>query len=85
MIIEREYDPGTPASVAIVDELSALEGADVTPDEVWFVLYEHVDPEALDRIMSDGAGAGDVVVSISIEEYRVTVSNAGRIQIRARE
>ncbi|MWV39932.1 HalOD1 output domain-containing protein [Natrialba sp. INN-245] len=83
MIIEREYDPGTPASVAIVDELSTLEGTDLTPDEVGFVLYEHVDPEALDRIVSDGDG--DVVVSVAIDDYHVTVSNAGRIRIRVCE
>ncbi|MFC4544280.1 HalOD1 output domain-containing protein [Halosolutus amylolyticus] len=85
--IERQYDDDTPASVAIVDGISTLEGTDgaATTDELGFRLYDYVDPEALDTIVAEGSGAGDVVVSFRVEAYHVTVTNAGRIRIRFRE
>ncbi|APW99755.1 hypothetical protein CHINAEXTREME_19150 [Halobiforma lacisalsi AJ5] len=88
--IEYEYDAETPASIAVVHAICAV--ADVDPLEaptaLGFVLHEHVDPGAIDTLLGDGTGDGNVVVSFDVSDdqgqvYAVEISDDGRIGVRA--
>lgn len=84
--LEQEYDAETPASVATVQAICALEDIDPMqfPAEFGFVLRNHVDSTALDRMVADGTGDGNTVVSFEVtaeSTYLVEVSNDGRIAI----
>ncbi|MFC6718022.1 HalOD1 output domain-containing protein [Natrialbaceae archaeon GCM10025810] len=89
VVIEHEYSRETPASIAVIQAIGALEGVDPTAvtDELGISLYEHVDPEALDAILADGSGTGDVVISFLIAEghtYRVEIEDTGTVRIASR-
>lgn len=85
-VVECEFDNETPPSIAIVKAICSLKNidpVDIPPDER-FVLYDHIDPTALDAILGEGTGAGQVVVSFEITSkntYNVTASDDGRITI----
>ncbi|SER69313.1 HalOD1 output domain-containing protein [Natrinema salaciae] len=83
--LELRYDDERPASVALVDGLRTLEDPNAVVDELEFTLYDYVDPEALDALLADGSGDGDLVVSFSVDGYRVIMTNAGRVRIRTHE
>lgn len=85
--IEYEYDDETPASIAVIQAICALKGVDPirAPTELGFVLHEHVDPEALDTLLADGSGTGEIVVSFEIsngDAYSVDVADDGRITVQ---
>ncbi|MFC4544532.1 HalOD1 output domain-containing protein [Halosolutus amylolyticus] len=82
-----EYDAETPASIAVIHAICALTDVDPidAPTELGFVLYEHVDPNALDTLLADGTGDGDVVVSFEVTNgytYAVDVADDGRVVVR---
>ena len=60
----------TPPSVAAVEALAGLETVDpiALATEYDVVLYEYVDPEALDAIVR---GGGTAAVTVSIDGYRL--------------
>ena len=60
----------TPPSVAAVEALAGLETVDpiALATEFDVVLYEYVDPEALDAIVR---GGGTTAVTVSIDGYRL--------------
>ena len=78
---EYTYDTDTPASIAIVLVISTLENvrASASPDELGFTLYDYIDPDALDTLVGDGCGDGDVVVDVQVGKYDVSIDNAGHI------
>lgn len=92
---DPEYDPTVDAyrvtydepmdspSMAVVRAVAALE--DVEPVAV-DPLYDAVDPDALDALVSsaDADGDGDLRVSVTVGEYRVTISPT-TIQLRSDE
>ncbi|WP_440769520.1 HalOD1 output domain-containing protein [Natronorubrum sp. DTA28] len=85
--IVHEYDAETPASTAVVHAICAVTNVDPhdAPTELGFVLYEHVDPGALDTLLGDGTGDGETVVSFEIageQTYAVDISDDGRIEVR---
>lgn len=85
--VEYEYDGETPASIAIVHAICVLKDVDPihAPTELGFVLHDHIDPEALDTILADGTGDGDLVISFEIsngDTYSVEVADDGRITVR---
>lgn len=86
-VVEYEYDGDTPASIAIVESICALENIDPMemPADGGFVLHDSIDPTALDSILGDGTGDGDTVISFEIETentYLVAVSDDGRIIVQ---
>ena len=85
--IEHEYDAETPASMAVIHAICTVTNVDPldAPTELGFVLYEHVDPGALDTLLGDGTGDGETVVSFEItgeQTYTVDISDDGRIEVR---
>lgn len=85
--VEYEYDAETPASIAVIHAICALTDVDPleAPTELGFVLHEHVDPGALDKLIGGGTGDGETVVSFEISNgktYAVDVSDDGCIEIR---
>ncbi|MFC6719461.1 HalOD1 output domain-containing protein [Natrialbaceae archaeon GCM10025810] len=94
-VIEHEHDDETPASIAIIQAICALEDVDpmaVTSD-LGIRLYDHVDPEALDRIVAAGSGregddGGETVVSFELSNsktYRVDVFDTGRLRVAPKD
>lgn len=86
-IVEYEYGAETPASIAVVEGICALEDIDPMemPADGGFVLHDAIDPTALDSVLGDGTGDGDTVVSFEIQTentYLVAVSDDGRIIVQ---
>ena len=82
---EQTYDEATPASIAIIQAICAIENVDPTegPAELGFTLFDHVDPDALDTVLADGSGDGETVIELTIDCYHVQVVDTGRIRIDA--
>lgn len=74
-LVELEYDQvETDPSTAVIDAISDVEGVD--PIELSLAgdsrLYDAVDPDALDRLVSEGE-AGELEVTFAFERYTVWV------------
>ena len=78
--VEHRYDSDTPASIAIVRAIAVLENVDPmdSPTDLGITLYDHVDPTALDRLVSEGDRTGAVTVDL-------TIHNDHRYAVRVRE
>jgi hypothetical protein len=74
-------------SLAVIDAVATLEGVDPLEfaDEVGVTLRDSIDPKALDAVVGDGSGTGDVFVEFVFLEYRIQVDDAGRIRVFDRE
>ncbi|MDG5759919.1 hypothetical protein QA600_11265 [Natronococcus sp. A-GB1] len=75
--IEREYGPDTAPTVAVLEAIAALEGADATAlgDEFGLVLYDHLDPQALDALFASESAAASVTVAFEADAtYTATVT-----------
>jgi len=74
-------------SLAVVEAIADL--ADVDPvdlaDETGIVLYEHVDPDALDALVADRPAGVDVDISFSVDDYRVSVGDTSVVVRRSAE
>lgn len=82
VLVEHSYDAETPASAAVIQAVCALENVDPTaPTGVGFVLYDHVDPDALDTLLATGEGSGETVVEFELEGYAVRIEDTGRITV----
>lgn len=69
--IRERYDwSETDPSTAIVSTLAELEGT--SPDDLDFVLYDHVDPDALDELVP-GKNGSTVEFRFRIEDFRVDI------------
>ena len=70
----RHGDDGPAPSLAVVEAIADLAGVDPADlsEEEGVVLYDHVDPDALDAIVAGRPGS-DVDVSLSVAGYDVTV------------
>jgi hypothetical protein len=77
------HDPDGPGKVStkVIHALADVMGTDVS--ETGFTLYDSVDPDALDRIFgsTDGSGRPGGHVAFTVDRYRVTVYEDGRIAI----
>jgi len=69
--VGHDRDDVTP-SLAVVEAIADLAGVDPADlaDETGIVLYEHVDPDALDSLV---VGRPGVDVEFSVDDYRVSV------------
>ncbi len=78
------HDPESAAAVSttVVHALADVMGVDVT--DAGFVLYDSVDPDALDRIFSEpreGVRRAPGHVAFLARDHRVTVYSTGQIVI----
>lgn len=73
-------------STAVVESVAEANGAD--PCSLDDRLYDHVDPDALDRLLDTGCqeqGAVDVHVSFRMAGCEVTVDNTGTVVVTRTE
>ncbi|MDZ5811377.1 HalOD1 output domain-containing protein [Halorubrum sp. AD140] len=72
-------------SRAVVEAIAALAGVEPSAlaDETGLVLYDHVEPDALDALVERRPDR-DLAVSFSVGEYRVCVDRDGAVAEPAR-
>lgn len=78
--IDHTYDEATPASIAVIQAIAAVE--DLDPMDVEFTLYDHVQPDALDMLVGHESATGNVEISFTIDGYRVRVRDTGEVTVR---
>ncbi|MFC5278122.1 HalOD1 output domain-containing protein [Halorubrum rubrum] len=63
-----------PPSLAVADAVADLAGvdSDALDEEAGIVLYDHVDPDALDALVTHRSD-GDVTLAFTVDEYDVRV------------
>lgn len=79
------HDPGSAAklSTTVAHALAEVMGLDVT--DAGFVLYDSVDPDALDRIFgqtNQGTPRPPGHVVFTVDRFQITVYSTGQIVIR---
>ena len=76
----------TSPSLAVVEAIADLAGVEPTAlaDEAGIVLYEYVDPGALDALVTGGRDAA-VGVSFTVDSYEVFVNETGVVVSRSTE
>lgn len=78
--VSRGWDRiGRSPSIAVVEEIAALR--DVEPTDLDIVLYDSVDPEALDRLFLEQQTI-DMEATLDLDDYRVIVRSNGTLSIR---
>lgn len=85
--VEHRYDATIPPSIAIVRSIAAIEDVDPvdSPRDLGITLFEQIDPEALDRLLTDDGGGGAVTVDLTLQNghrYTVHVEDTGRLVVR---
>ena len=83
--VEHGCDDISP-SLAVVEgiaDLAGVEPADLA-DETGIVLYDHVDPDALDALVSSRPDAA-VDVSLTVAGYEVSIDNTDVVVRRSTE
>ncbi|WP_049908827.1 MULTISPECIES: HalOD1 output domain-containing protein [Halorubrum] len=81
----RHGGSGPSPSLAVVEAIADLAGVDPTDlSDEGVVLYEHVDPDALNAIVS-GRPDADVDVSLTFAGYDVRVGPDSAVARRSRE
>lgn len=68
----------TPPSVAVVSAIADLENA--SPNDLDFVLHDHVDGGALDRLVADERD-GPLEVTCRVDGYRVRIGRDGSVAV----
>ncbi|ELY63376.1 HalOD1 output domain-containing protein [Natronococcus jeotgali] len=79
-VVQTRYSCNENASEAVIRALAVAEG--VKPTEL-DLLYESIDPEALNVLLGDPVISDELptIIKFSISDYRVIVSSNGRITI----
>ncbi|WP_306059841.1 HalOD1 output domain-containing protein [Natronococcus wangiae] len=85
MTVEHEYDSRVSPHVAVIDALASLENIEPTAvdTELGIVLYDYIDPAALNSLVTSGTETNDVEISFEIdsdETYSVTIT-ADRVTV----
>lgn len=78
----RVYYPeseDTSLSETVLEAIEAYQDVDVTRSE--FVLFDAIDPDALDRLFRTEADA-DVVVEFTVDDVRVTLLGDGGVDVK---
>ncbi|ELZ48749.1 hypothetical protein C465_09205 [Halorubrum distributum JCM 9100] len=79
----RHGDGGPSPSLAVVEAIADLAGVEATElHEAGVVLYEHVDPDALNALVADRS---DVDVSLTVAGYDVRVGPESAVARRSRD
>lgn len=83
VLAERTHDEGTPASIATVYAISAALDTDPLdcPSELGFTLYDHIDPDALDALVTQTEHDSNVTVELSLDEYLLRITDGGRVRV----
>ncbi|WP_254524068.1 HalOD1 output domain-containing protein [Natrinema caseinilyticum] len=83
VVAERTYDEMTPASTAVVYALAAALETDPIDcsTEHGITLYDYVDPEALDRLVTDDRSDSTVTVDVPVDEYVLRITNTGCVRV----
>ncbi|SIS13593.1 HalOD1 output domain-containing protein [Natronorubrum thiooxidans] len=83
-IVQNTFDDETPASVAIVETICTIKNIDPAKSmaELDSVLYDHIDPVALDNIVGSRTSTEPIRIEFEFDEYHIRVTNAGRIFVR---
>ncbi|WP_222918665.1 HalOD1 output domain-containing protein [Natrinema sp. SYSU A 869] len=83
LLAERTYDDTTPASIAVVYAISAALDTDPIDcsTEHGFTLYDHLDPEALNALVTDDRRNGSVTVELSLNDHLLRVTDSGRVRV----
>lgn len=83
ILAERTHDEETPASIATVYAISAALDTDPLDctSELGFTLYDHIDPDALDALVTQTERDGNVTVELSLDEYLLRITNDGRVRV----
>ncbi|WP_436927181.1 HalOD1 output domain-containing protein [Halosimplex amylolyticum] len=76
----NERAPGTDLSVAVIESLAEAKG--VTPIDIEQPLYDVVDPDALDRLFTDGESSVSGRVVFDFDAHEITVHSDGDILVR---
>lgn len=76
-LVTDEYDRRiTPPSIAVIEAIASVE--DVDPIDVssanGMTLHDHVDTDALDRLLAAGSGTA-VSITFPVTEYRVWIES----------
>ncbi len=81
--IEREYGPDTAPTVAVLEAIAALEGTDATAlgDEFGLVLYDHLDPQALDALFTSESAAASVTVEFEADATYTATLTPDRVTV----
>lgn len=80
-----DYSPGEdePLSVAIITALSKAKGRDITEDEC--VLYDNIDPEAIDGIFREQGTEDSVKVEFTTHDAIVVIWGNGSVTIQVQD
>lgn len=83
VLAERTHDESTPASTAVVYAISAALDTDpiACSTDHGFTLYDHVDPEALDTLVSDDRDEGTVTVELALNDHLLRVTDTGCVRV----
>lgn len=76
-------DDDEPLSSAIVTALSEAKGRDITEDEC--VLYDTIDPEALDRMFRGDSDEDTIKVEFTTHDAIVLVWGNGRVTLEVQD
>lgn len=68
----------TPPSIAVVSAIADLEN--VQPSDLDFVLHDHVDGDALDRLVADERD-GSLEITCRVDGYDVCVGRDGSVAV----
>lgn len=84
--IERTYTDETPPSIAIIHAIAAIENTDPRSltEELGMTLYDHLDPEALDRLATDTT---ELTITVGLhlnseQEYAVQIDETGHLIVQ---
>ncbi|WP_415381223.1 HalOD1 output domain-containing protein [Halosimplex sp. TS25] len=75
-----DRSPETDLSVAVIESLAEAKG--VAPIDIEQPLYDVVDPDALDRLFTDGEGSVAGRVVFDFDAHEITVHSDGDILVR---
>lgn len=68
-----------PPSIAVIEAIADVRG--VEPTDLDGVLYDLIDPEALDALFL-GEKPGDIEVELPLGSHRVTIRSDGSLQVQ---
>lgn len=85
--VENGYDAETPPSIAIVKAIAAIEDVDPVDSrtDLGIRLYDQIDPEALNRLVTDNGDVATVTVDLTIhdeQQYAVRIRDDGRLVVQ---
>ncbi|MDS0476896.1 HalOD1 output domain-containing protein [Natrinema sp. 1APR25-10V2] len=84
--IEWTFDDDRPPSIAIIQAIAVIEDMDPMdlPDEAGITLYDHIDPDALDRLATGTTNMAAVTISLEQpdHQYAVQIRDTGQLVVQ---